>query len=293
MTEPQPLDSDAAAALAAFGRETAAPLPPAMKARAFAAAVERVRAPARPLLVAVPVFGVAVLIGAAAFLVLSGSQHQPALAARPAVVIPAGPAPVLLARGPARHAVGAERASFKSGQLEVAAQHAVVLFDVTAAGTAVWVESGSVEVRPAPGAARPLTAGPSLWGPSDAAAALALPAPQGEVEGCTAPRGSLGWRSCLETQAVGTGLVAETALFELSLDAQARRDFTHAERKLRAYQARFAQGVFAPEVSIALMRGLRDAGSTSAARAEALHYLEVFGDEPRAADVRRFLEQLK
>ena len=289
MTEPQPLDTDAAQALAVFQRETAAPLPPAAKARVLSAAMQQVQGPARPLLMVVPVFGVAVLLGAAAFLLLAPSRHPVAIA----LPVRAGSQAVLLARGPARHVVGAERAVFKSAQLEVAAQGSVVLFDVTAAGTAVWVETGSAEVRSASGAVRTLAAGQSLWVPSEEAAALALPAPQGEVEGCTDARGSLPWRSCLETQAVGTGLVAETALFELSLDAQSRRDFTRAERQLRAYQSRFARGAFAPEVSVALMRGLRDAGSTDAARAEAVRYLEAFGDEPRAGDVRRFLEQLK
>ena len=291
MTEPRPLNPDAASALALYGRQTAAPLSPNARARALAGAVQSAQAPAHPLLVAVPIFGVAALVGAAAYLLLVPAQPAGPLARAP--VASGAPAPVMLARGKVRHAIGAQRQVFQSSELEVAAQRAVVLFDVTEAGTSVSVESGTAEVRPASGAARTLAAGESLWVPSAGAASLEPLASAGEVEGCTAPKESSAWRSCLATQSLGAGLVAETALFELSLDAQARGDFARAEESLRAYQRRFADGAFAPEVSIALMRGLRASGATEAARAEARNYLGRFAGEPRAADVRRFLEQLK
>ena len=288
MSEPKALDADAAAQLQTYARQTNTPLSPGAQARVYLSTVERARNQPQPLWLVGPVFASAVALGAVAFATFSTPRPAPA-----PMVAAAKPAPVVLARGETRYVAGPARAVYQSAQLEVAAQNSTVLFDVSAAGTSVWVESGSVEVRPVSGTPRTVSAGESLFIPSAEAAALALESMPAEVEGCTAARGTTAWRECLQAQARGHGLTAETALFELSVEAQARRDFAAAEKQLRSYQQRFAQGAFAPEVSMALMRGLRDAGSTAAARAEAQRYLADFGAEPRAADVRRFLEQLK
>lgn len=111
---------------------------------------------------------------------------------------------------------------------------------------------------------------------------------------CDAKTGA-GRDDCLSQAAKGQGLAAQTALYALALGreqagADARADY-------EAYAARFPNGVFAPEVSLALIDTYARFGPPNAALAQADAFLAHFGNDARAGDVAKwraaYAEQLK
>jgi TolA-binding protein len=176
-------------------------------------------------------------------------------------------------------------------QLQATLRNSAALFDVSASGTILSVESGQVAWRGSRGAGRAVT-GEQVKVP--AAASTLSVAPKGPpLEGCVAEKGEAAYESCLGVMAQGSGLAAQTALYELAMLAHERRQLEEAARRFQAYAQRFPEGAFAPEASIARMVDLREAGKSAEAADEAARFLSVFGDEPRVDDVRRFRGELR
>lgn len=92
---------------------------------------------------------------------------------------------------------------------------------------------------------------------------------------------------CLSRVAGGTGLKAETALYELALVAHERGEHALAVERFRQHQQRFGGGVLSPEASIGVMLGLAALGDRPSAAAEAQRFLARFPEDPRGDRVRQ------
>jgi hypothetical protein len=174
---------------------------------------------------------------------------------------------------------------------EVAAlvENAAAVFEVTAGATTLLAEESEVTWRTKSGSG---AVAPHRKVSFDAAIELTAVARGPRLESCLGGTGGGGYENCVAAAAEGSGLAAQTALFELGMAARDRGDFEEAARQFRAYGARFPAGMFAPEASISLMHELKKAGRGAEASAEARDFPLRFPDEPRTEQVRRWAEQL-
>jgi len=185
---------------------------------------------------------------------------------------------------------GREAVAVVTPQLEAMVQNAAALFDVTARSTVLKAESGEVSWRAA-GKSGTVQAGQSVT-LGLPVARLSMPPRGVPLESCTSNPESRAYTACLAKAAEGSGLTAETALYELAVLAHERGELDEATRLFRAYGERFPEGVFAPEASIGLMIDLEQAGKPAEAAAEAARFPVRFSGEPRIEDVRRWAEQI-
>ncbi|MBX5480715.1 MAG: outer membrane protein assembly factor BamD [Myxococcaceae bacterium] len=117
-------------------------------------------------------------------------------------------------------------------------------------------------------------------------AALRLPPLQihAPATRCDAPATESARTACLVEASRGNGLGAQTALFALGLKETAAG--LDARPRWQQYQARFPDGLFAPEVSLSLMSAHAERGDRGAAIDEADRFLKRFPDDARAEEVR-------
>jgi hypothetical protein len=93
--------------------------------------------------------------------------------------------------------------------------------------------------------------------------------------------------ACLEKLSSGSGLAAQNALFSLAVLAKDERgDSAAAIAYWRTYQARFPDGVLAPEASFGIVSELFAARRCAEALEEARAYQRRFSNEPRQAEVK-------
>lgn len=191
------------------------------------------------------------------------------------------------------------------------------LVDVERGVTTVFVQEGSAQVRGASGIEVTVSAGERVRSddPRLKAAGAVAPTPLGPTvpaNGSAAPdavvaakprltiaplqiraaapstrcdgAGAVGARvACLQKLSKGSGLAAQTALYALALsESNQGRD---VRERWHEYQLRFPNGVFAPEVSIALMSSHYEQGNRTEALKEADAFLRRFADDARAKQV--------
>lgn len=172
----------------------------------------------------------------------------------------------------------------ESPQVSIIARECSFAAEVIAEGTRVTVFEGEAVVRGGDGVERTIGTGESvLWPAVPAIAPSLVPsAPAASTEaGCSDV-------PCFEGLAAGDDLKAEVALFEL-----ARRQPSRSVARLRESLTRFPDGVFVPEVRLALLVEL----TREARVAEALEVAKAFEaatpDDPRVEDVRALRQQLE
>jgi hypothetical protein len=91
---------------------------------------------------------------------------------------------------------------------------------------------------------------------------------------------------CYGAIAKGDDIAAQNALYALGLLARdERHDSAEAVRKWREYQARFPNGILAPEASLGVLGELMKAGHHKEASKEADRYLALAPDGARAGEV--------
>ena len=261
-------------ALTLLDADAPAPLARARHDALFRAAVDRVhgRRPA-PRLVQALAFATACLLGAVLTFGVFERLMAPSLTAAPGAVYTLDGRTLTIVSGHVE--VAARRPlTVRAGGYELFVQNARVAFDVTAQGAVVLVERGEVVQRDADGR-RVLRAGDRL----EPAAPLELPAAHSEA---CAP----GADGCLTALAEGSGLEAETALYELGLSAHERGDAAAALARFTEHQRRFPDGVLAPEASIGVMLSHTALKNRAAAAVEARRFVERFPEDPRVARVR-------
>lgn len=288
MDEPAPLSRSAREALSAFGASTRAPLTQAERAAVFRNAARAPRAPRWQLVL---------LASATASFVIATAAFRFVGARGPEVE-------VVAARGPAEWKRAGELVTVRAGQVRVAPRTmtkvrtpqleatvfgSVALFDVTPAGTVLSVEKGEVAWRTRTRSGT-VAAGRTMTIAAAPKAVLAVEASAPAVEGC--PEGAPGREACLTQRAAGTGLAAEFALYGLAMAARDRGAFGESARLFQSYADRFPAGTFAPEASIGRMVDLARAGQADDARAEAEAFGQRFPEDPRAADVAQWREEL-
>lgn len=280
------LSPSARRALDVYRDQTSAPMAPARKTALWRSAVAAAQPAGNRWVLKGFVLCVSCVIGA---IVVS-----PLLTTPPAEVQPSQSAQwqregdaVKLQRGQVRLQPRVKLA-VATPQLQAVVHNAVALFDVSADATVVAVESGEVAWR-TPRKNGVLKAGERMTVKSMPPAMLKLAAAVPAVDGCAQ---GADYEPCLSREAEGAGLTAETALYALALLAHERGELTRAIDLFRGYGERFPSGVFAPEASIGLMVDLKQDGKPDAARAEAGRFSSRFADEPRAADVARWSEQI-
>ena len=151
---------------------------------------------------------------------------------------------------------------------------------VESRGQAVFVGAGqsvrSDDPRFAPPAPPPApTAAPPVQGPVRLER-RSIPVPE-----CASLRSSGEREACVSRVATGSGLAAQNALVSQALAQRDRGNLAGAIADLHAYQARFANGLFAPEVGFELAGELVDAGRYQEA-VQATKALErAYPDDPR------------
>lgn len=194
---------------------------------------------------------------------------------------------------------GNARFNIQTPHVSVHVSGTKVLVHVETHVSTVRVFEGEAVVRTRGGKALTLRPGDSLrsddprFSPAPAPAVTPAP-PRAEVE---APRTSCDDEpapslraACLERVARGGGLAAETALYTLALEAT--RQGEDARARWRTYQTRFPEGVFAPEVSLALMAEHEVRGDRARAIDEADAFLERFPEDARGEEVATWREAL-
>ncbi|MFZ5439067.1 MAG: hypothetical protein ACOZQL_03615 [Myxococcota bacterium] len=102
-----------------------------------------------------------------------------------------------------------------------------------------------------------------------------------------------GQRVCLERLAEGDSLTAEVAAFELGRLAARGGDEVRALEQWHGSLARWPDGVFAPEVRLALLRTLTHARRFAEAAEVAAAFEQRHPDDPRVPEVRRLREDLE
>jgi hypothetical protein len=187
-----------------------------------------------------------------------------------------------------------ERYTVVTPEVSVAASNARFAADVTENGTSVRVFEGEVAIF-TPGSKEQvvLRAGDERTFVS-ASAPSALDVVPPEVSSPACARRSLEQRvACLNEEAKGEGLKAQTALYEEAyLLARAGRAAT-AELTLRESLRRFPEGVLHPEVRIALLKALMMQGRLREAAEVGHEFLAQCPDDPRVTDVMGFLRNLE
>lgn len=176
------------------------------------------------------------------------------------------------------------------GGLEVVLAGAQVLVDASTEGAKISVEWGEAVVRHH-GEERRLLSGEHFTESAPAAARPEAPvagaAPLLEIPDVAVPTARCQGRSdCLSAVAKGASLEAQTALYELALDAYQRRELPRAIGLFDAYQARFPEGVLSPEASVGAMLSREAMGDAAGVEREAARFLERFPNDIRAAAVR-------
>jgi TolA-binding protein len=289
------MDDRTHAALREFGETTAGGLSSKRKEQLWRGALAAGQPSGGRLWLQVAVLAGSAVVGAASFELLSPpraavaiEEVNPVASAHwrrtgDAVVVEAGQ--VRVQRGTAVAAL-----TVTTPQLQAVVQNAAALFEVTDGTTRVLVESGEVAWRAKDRSGR-VGAGQAVT-IARAVAALAV-APRGPpVDACGAKAGSDAYRSCLQGEAMGEGLAAQAALFELGMIAHERGELGESVQLFRSYARRFPDGALAPEAAIALMVDLRGSGALSEASAEAAKFPERFPAEPRIDDVRRWAAEI-
>jgi hypothetical protein len=276
----EPLSADALGALSLFREGTSVRLNGAQRERMWSGAVARSRQPRRAVTVAA--FLVAAAAGAAAMLALAGKPRevQPFPGAQWSTIGDG----IQVTRGQVRLEPRHRHIRVVTAQLEVELENARALVDATPGATALTAEEGDVVYRTKTGE----------WHLRPGERVTLSDAPQSVVAAAAAsvPACANNDVACLSRVSAGSGLAAQMALYKLAASARERGAQGEAIEHLRAYQRRFAQGAFAPEVSIALMLSLRAAGDREAAAREAQVFLEKFSDDPRRADVEQWRAEL-
>ncbi len=167
--------------------------------------------------------------------------------------------------------------------LELVASACRFAAEVVVEGTRVTVLEGSAVVRASDGSEQTLHAGEAGRWPSQPKVAPALMASEPP-----ALRPECSDVACLEAASTGDGLEAEVAFFELG-----RRQPARAVELWRTSLRRFPDGVFVPEVRLALMLALVRDHRYGEATSEAAEFERAFPDDPRVDDVRALHRQLE
>lgn len=179
----------------------------------------------------------------------------------------------------------------RAAGIEVVVHGAQVLVDVRANGAQVSVESGEAVVRYR-GEERQLRSGEQFI---QRAAVAAPPPEQAQVAPLTVPALSLptprcnGSSECLSAVAKGSTLEAQTALYELALNAHQRGELAQAAALFDEYSRRFPTGVLAPEASVGAMLSKETLGDRAGADREAELFLQRFSADVRAPSVKALL----
>jgi tetratricopeptide (TPR) repeat protein len=92
-------------------------------------------------------------------------------------------------------------------------------------------------------------------------------------------------RTCLERLAAGDGVPAQNALYSLGLLEREHGRTAAALAAWRTYERRFAAGLLAPEVSVAILRSLLDDRRYAEALARAEAFEQRFAGETRRPEV--------
>jgi len=293
MTPQTPLREDAQRALSVFADATSRPLAPSAVARTWERAVERRQARARFVRLGLA-FSCSFLAGVALTLGVMGWARRDTPPVSPVAtveVVAAGQysddgRSIRLERGSLRvKAHGAAR-ELVTHELTVSWSEGRVLVEAAAGRTVLVVEEGSVVYRDASGTHR-VDAGQRVVVPVEL-----FVAPSQDVAGCEGLAGGA-IDACLQKAAEGAGLAAQTALFERGLRAHEAGEYQRAAALFLEHQRRFPDGVFAPEVSIALMLEHRALGHTDAALAEVAAFLSRFPTDARASDVALWRAQIQ
>jgi TolA-binding protein len=82
-------------------------------------------------------------------------------------------------------------------------------------------------------------------------------------------------RACFIQRSLGSGLTAETALYELSRQDLQAGDYTNAIARLRDYQRRFPQGQLQGEVAMSLVQAYSKSGNVTQALTESERLLST------------------
>lgn len=164
------------------------------------------------------------------------------------------------------------------------AQRSRFLAEVIASGTSLVVEEGEVILR-AGSVTRVVRAGESLvWPPAPTIPQALMENAPAPAEARCANAGS-GRRDCLATEALGSSLEAQAALYELgALEASEG----HVEAAISAWEqslARFPDGVLHPEVRLKLLVELVRARRFSEAAKVADGFEQAASGDPRVEDV--------
>jgi hypothetical protein len=170
----------------------------------------------------------------------------------------------------------------EGGQCRVAAE-------VSVNSSMVSVEEGEVVVRSAQ-ERRVLRAGESsTWPPTPEIPSRLEPG----VAGSACDRAEGGVAACLEQQALGAGLTAQAALYELG---KLRGREGHPAEAVAAFEEslrRFPGGVMDPEVRLGLLVQLTRARRFSQAHTVAVDFEQRYPDDPRRDDVARIKADLE
>jgi hypothetical protein len=159
------------------------------------------------------------------------------------------------------------------------------LAEVVAGGTTIWVEQGELILR-ANDTVRVVHAGESLtWPPSPEIPGPLLQLPPATDSRCATlapgPR-----RACLQTEAAGSSLEAQAALYELGTFETSQGQLDAGLRAWRESLDRFPEGVLHPEVRLALLIELVKARRFADARDAARDFETHCAGDPRLGDVK-------
>ncbi len=273
MAEPQPLDPRSRELLDAFRRRTETQLEPSRvepvwrKARAQASASSRLRA--------VAALAAALTVVVAGALLAARTEKALGVVAESGASWQRRGNTVVLSHGKLRVGAPGDVVVVSTPHLQATLSDARALVEVSNGATLVSVESGDVVYRAAGGGGR-LQAGASVT-VEEAAKGEAPAAAEAVVAEPTA----------------ASRLAEETSLYGVAQQARSRGALDESIAALRLYQQKFTDGVFAPEVSMALMADLKARGDVAAAVAEADRFLKKFPAEPHAPGVRAWRNTLE
>lgn len=216
-------------------------------------------------------------------------------------------APVLLTSSTARWESRADGGvQLTSGKLETTRRVALTLespqvtlrteasrfaAEVVAEGTRVTVFEGVVFVRSG-GEVRELRAGESALWPVTPALPPALEVQSAPAASC-GDAGVEARAGCLERASQGDELGAEVALFELGRLAARGGDDAAALARWQGSLQRFPDGVFTPELRLAVLAALTRQRRFAEAAAVAREFEVLHADDPRVPEVARFRRALE